>query len=150
MTLRLKFKVVTGSWMYATLRIMVLHLCAKYGKPRSNQKEVMGRKGKHVKHSLNLTLRLNFKVVSGHIVSWWYIQEPNMVSQCQTKKKVMGRTRICTDRLTGRRTTDRETDRQSGSYIPLEFCSRGYNYIDVKRQINSHYNYLCISFLLLN
>ena len=65
------------------------------------------------------------------------------------QKKVMGRTRICTDRLTGRRTTDRETDRQSGSYIPLEFCSRGYNYIDVKRQINSHYNYLCISFLLL-
>ena len=42
---------------------------------------------------------------------------PNVVSQCQTKIKVVGRTRICTDRRTGR-------------VIPInlpELRSRGYN-----------------------
>ena len=44
LTLRSKFKVVSGSWMYATHRLMVIHPCAKYGKPMSNHKKVMGRK----------------------------------------------------------------------------------------------------------
>ena len=43
LTLRSKFKVVSGSWMYATHRLMVIHPCAKYGKPMSNHKKVMGR-----------------------------------------------------------------------------------------------------------
>ena len=36
-------KVVSGSWMYATHRLMVIHPFAKYGKPMSNHKQVMGR-----------------------------------------------------------------------------------------------------------
>ena len=58
--------------MYGTHRLMVIHPCAKYGKPMSNH------------------------------------------------KKVMGRTRICTDRRTDGQTdrrTDRQTDRQSDFYI---------------------------------
>ena len=43
-----------------------------------------------------------------------------MVSQCQTKKNVMGRTQICTDKRTDRRT-------ESYSYKPPELRSRGYN-----------------------
>ena len=43
LTFRSKFKVVSGSWMYATHRLMVIHPCAKYGKPMSNHKKVMGR-----------------------------------------------------------------------------------------------------------
>ena len=31
LTLRSKFKVVSGSWMYTTHRLMVIHSCAKYG-----------------------------------------------------------------------------------------------------------------------
>ena len=48
-----------------THRLMVIHPCAKYGKPMSNQKKVMGRTRKHVKKPINLTLRSKFKVVSG-------------------------------------------------------------------------------------
>ena len=44
LTLKSKFKVVSGSWMYTTHCLMVIHLCAKYGKPMSNHKKVMGRK----------------------------------------------------------------------------------------------------------
>ena len=33
LTLRSKFKVVPGSWMFATHRLMVIHPCAKYCKP---------------------------------------------------------------------------------------------------------------------
>ena len=43
LTLRSKFKVVSGPWVYATHRLMVIHPCAKYGKPMSNHKIVMGR-----------------------------------------------------------------------------------------------------------
>ena len=35
--------------MYTTLRLMVKHPCAKYGKPMSNHKNMMGRTRKHVK-----------------------------------------------------------------------------------------------------
>ena len=31
LSLRSKFKVVSGSWMYTTHRLMVIHSCAKYG-----------------------------------------------------------------------------------------------------------------------
>ena len=72
LTLRSKFKVVSGSWMYATHRLMGIHPCAKYDKPISNH------------------------------------------------KKVMGRTRICTDRRTDRRT-------EWFLYTPLNFVRGGYN-----------------------
>ena len=38
LTLRSKVKVVSGSWIYPTHRLMVIHPCAKYCKPMSNQK----------------------------------------------------------------------------------------------------------------
>ena len=55
-----------------------------------------------------------------HIVSWWYIHVPNMVSQCQTIKKLWaGHESAQTDGQTdGRTDTDRQTDRQSDFYIP--------------------------------
>ena len=43
LTLRSKVNIESGSWMYATHRLMVIHPCAKYGKPMSNHKKVMGR-----------------------------------------------------------------------------------------------------------
>ena len=84
LTLRSKFKVVSGSWINATHRLMVIHPCAKYGKSMSNH------------------------------------------------KKVMGRTRICTDRRTDRQTdgqTDRQTDRRTEwfLYTPLNLVRGGYN-----------------------
>ena len=43
LTFKSKFKVVSELWMYVTYRLMVIHPCAKYDKPMSNQKKVMGR-----------------------------------------------------------------------------------------------------------
>ena len=43
LTLRSKVNIESGSWMYATHCLMVIHPCAKYGKPMSNHKKVMGR-----------------------------------------------------------------------------------------------------------
>ena len=37
LSLRSKFKVVSGSWMYTIHYLMAMHPCAKYGKPMSNQ-----------------------------------------------------------------------------------------------------------------
>ena len=127
LTLRSKFKVVSGSWMYMTHRLMVIHPCAKYGRLMSNQKKVMGRTRKHVKNPINLTLRSNFKVVSG---SWMYATHRLMViypcakygKPMSNHKKVMGRTRICTDRR-----TDGQTE--WFLYTPLNFVRGGYNYI---------------------
>ena len=47
--LEVKFKVISGSWMYATHRLMVIHPCAKYSKLISNQKKGMDQTWKHVK-----------------------------------------------------------------------------------------------------
>ena len=118
LTLRSKVNIESGSWMYATHCLMVIHPCAKYGKPMSIQKKVMGRTWKHVKNPVNLTLRSTFKVVSG---SWMYATHRLMVIHPYAKygkpmsnhKKVMGRTGICTDRR-----TDGRMDRQTDSYIP--------------------------------
>ena len=44
---------------------MVIDPYAKYGKPMSNQKIVMGGTQKHVKNPINLTMRSKFMVVSG-------------------------------------------------------------------------------------
>ena len=43
LTWRSKVNIESGSWMYTTHPLMVKHPCAKYGKPMSNQKNVMGR-----------------------------------------------------------------------------------------------------------
>ena len=98
LTLRSKVNIASRTWMYVSYLLMVIDPCAKYGRPLSNQKIVMSRTQKHVKNPTNLTLRSIFKVVSGSWMCatyrlWWYIHVPKMVTQCQTKKKVMGRTR---------------------------------------------------------
>ena len=101
--MRSKFKDVSASLMYATHCLMVIHPCAKYGKPMSYQKKVMGWTRKHVKNPINLTLRSKFKVVSG---SWMYATHRLMVihpcakygKPVSNQIKVMGWTRICTVR----------------------------------------------------
>ena len=40
LTLRSKGNVLSGLWMYATLRLKVIHPCVKYGKPMSSQKKL--------------------------------------------------------------------------------------------------------------
>ena len=56
-TLRSKANVVSQSWLFATDRPMVIHLCAKYGKPMSNQnKRLMGLNG-------NLSILQNYEQV---------------------------------------------------------------------------------------
>ena len=105
LTLKSQVKVVSGLTMFVTHSLMVIHPFAKYGKAMSRQKKVMSRTWRHVKNLINLTLRSKVNVVSDHewtphIVSRWYTHMPNMVSQCQSKKTIMGLTWICTDRLT--------------------------------------------------
>ena len=68
LTLKSKFNVVSGSWMYLTHCLMVIDTCAKYGMPMV--------KGHH--RIWNECTRL--------IVLWWYTDVQNMVSQCQSKK----------------------------------------------------------------
>ena len=43
LTLKSKVNIESGTWMYATHSLMVIHPCAKYGKPMSNQKKVIDR-----------------------------------------------------------------------------------------------------------
>ena len=40
LTLRSKFKVLSGSWMYVTHPLNMIDPCAKYGKPMSKQKQL--------------------------------------------------------------------------------------------------------------
>ena len=47
LTLRSKIKVVSGSWMYWTLSLMVIDPCVKYGMPMSKLTEVTGRTWRH-------------------------------------------------------------------------------------------------------
>ena len=113
LTLRSKVNVESGSWMYATHPLMVIDPCAKYGKSMSHQKIVKDRTQKQVKNPINLTLwskstsyRDHECTGKQHILSWWYTHVPNMVSQCQTKKKL----------LAGHKSA--QMDRQSDSYLP--------------------------------
>ena len=131
-TLRSKVNIESGSRINAKRCLMVIHTCAKYGKPMSIQKKVLGRTRKHVKNPINLTLRSKFKVVPG---SWMYATHRLMVIHPCAKygepmsnhKKVMGRTRIC---------TDRRTDGQTKwfLYTPLYFVRGGYKNVCLIRQ----------------
>ena len=58
--------------MYAIHPLMVIDACAKYGKPKSKQKIVMGWTWKHVINTVK-TLRSKVNVVSG---SWMYETHP--------------------------------------------------------------------------
>ena len=54
LTLSSKVNVVSGSWMYATHPLIVIHPCAKYGNVKMwQQTEVMGRTWRHDKSLLN-------------------------------------------------------------------------------------------------
>ena len=72
LTLKSKVNVVSGSWMYLTHPLMVIDPCAKYGKPMSNENNYRPDKKQDC---------------TRHIVS-------------NSNPKVLGRTRICTDRQT--------------------------------------------------
>ena len=127
--------------MYATHHTMVMHSCAKHsvtvlqhvhvknGKSLSKKTEVTGQTQIHVKNSVNLTLRSKINVVLG---SWMYTTHRLIVihpcvkygKTMSKQNKVMGRTRIC---------TDRRTDKVISIYPP-ELHSRGY-----KKYINYAY-----------
>ena len=100
LTLRSNVNVVSGSGMYAIHLLMVTETCAKYGKPMSNQKIVMGQTRKHVKNPVNLTLRSKVNVVLGSgmyathflIVIHTYAK---YVKPLSNQKTVMGRAQIC-------------------------------------------------------
>ena len=143
LTLRSKVNIETGTWMYVSHLLMVIDPCPKYGKPMSNQNIVIGRTQKHVKKPINLTEMSKFKVVSG---SWMYVTYFLMVihpcakygKPMSNQKKVISRTRICTDRRTDRQTDvwmDGQTDRQKDGqtewflYTALNFIYRGYKNI---------------------
>ena len=95
LTLRSKVNVVSGSWMYTSSHCH-RPMC-KFGMPMSKQTEVTGRTWRHDKSLLispwgqRSTSNRDHECTC-HIFSWWYTHVPNMVSLCQTKKKIMGRT----------------------------------------------------------
>ena len=67
---------------------MVIDRWAKYGKPISN-KISYGPDTKTCQNPYKFDNEVKYKVVrTQHIVLWWYSHVPNMVSQCQTKKKL--------------------------------------------------------------
>ena len=85
-------------WMYATHISWWWSIdpCAKY-MPMSKETKVRGWTSSHVlKKTINLTSRSKIKVIlkswicTTHI-SWWYTHVPNVVCQCQSKKKLRAR-----------------------------------------------------------
>ena len=76
LTLRSKVNIKSGSWIYATHRLMVKDPCAKYGNQCQSKKKVWSGHENNLKNPINLTWRLKFKVVSG---SWIYATHRLMV-----------------------------------------------------------------------
>ena len=83
-----------------------IHPCAKYGMSMSGLTEVTGRTWRHVKNSINLTLRSKFKVVSG---SWMFAIHRLMVIHPYAKhgKPMSNKINYGRDTILHRR-TDRE------------------------------------------
>ena len=124
LTLTSKVKVILGSQMYATHRLMVIHPCAKYGMPMSKDKNVTGWIWSHVNNTINLTWRSNVKG-QGHT---------QIFTVCNTSPH--GVTPMCQiwyanvkEQKNYRPNTNlhRQMDRQSDTYIPPELCLQGYN-----------------------
>ena len=92
LTLRSKFNVVSGSWMYTTHRLMVIHPCAKHGKPMWIQKKLWaGQKKCQKPYKFEIQVEVQDRI--------WVMN-----------------VRICTDRRRTRQTenqTDRQTDGQT-------------------------------------
>ena len=71
LTLRSKVNVVSGSWMYLTHSLMVIHPCAKYGMPMLKLTE-----GRNTwQKPINLTLRSEVNIESG---TWMYVSHRPM------------------------------------------------------------------------
>ena len=129
LTLRSKVKIVSWSWMYTTHRLMVIHSCAKYDKPMSNQKKSDGPDTKTCQKPYKFDLEVK---VQGRIWIFMYGAHHLMVIHPCVKygkpmwnqKKVIGRTWICTDRLTDGR-TDRRTDRVIPNIPPWTSFTEG-------------------------
>ena len=112
--------IISGLWIYATRSFMVIDPCAKYGKPMSNKKTVMGQIRKHVKNPVNWTLRSKGNIILG---SWMYVTHCLVVihpcakygQPTSNQNKVMGTN--LPERRTDRR-TDKRTDRVNPIYPP--------------------------------
>ena len=100
LTLRSKFKVVSGSWMYLTHLLMMIDPCAKYGMPMSKLTEVKGCTWRYDKSLLiwpwgQRSTSNQDHECKPHSVLWWYAYVPNRVSQCQSKKSYGPNTKTC-------------------------------------------------------
>ena len=90
MTWRSKVNIQSGSWMYTSHPLLVIDQSAKFDMPMSKLTEVTGRtwqKPLNLTWGQRSTLNRDHEC-TWHIVWWWYIYVPNMVSQCQSKKKL--------------------------------------------------------------
>ena len=118
LTLRSNVNLVSGPWMWAVLRLMVIHPCVKYNMPMSKQTEVTDQIHRHVKNPLSLTLMSMLyrdHESALHIVSWWYrLVFLKWLVNVKAKKSSAPNTNLHrqTDRQTDRG-TDKQTDRQT-------------------------------------
>ena len=83
----------------------VIKAFAKHDKPTSNQEKIMSRTRKHDKTPINLTLRQKLNVVPGSLMCAMHLlmvihPGAKYGKQMSNQKKIIGRTRICTDRRT--------------------------------------------------
>ena len=114
LTLRSKVNIESGSWMYATDRLIVIHLCAKYGKPMSIKKS-NGPDTKTCQKTINFTWRSKFKSYldhegTRHIVLWCYTHVPNMITNFNRRKSYGPDTNL-------HRQTDGQTDGQTEWFL---------------------------------
>ena len=88
LSLRSKVNMESGSWMYMSHLHMVIGPCAEYGKLNSNGPDTKTCQ-KPYKFDLEARSNLDYEC-TWHIIQW-YTHVPNMVSHCQTKKKLWAR-----------------------------------------------------------
>ena len=114
LTLRSKVNIEWGTWMYVSHLLMVIDLCAKYGRPMSKQHIVISETQKHVKIPIHLTLRSKFKVLPG---SWIYATHRLMVIHPCAKygKPISNQKKLWAGRESAQ--TDEQTDGQTDRRI---------------------------------
>ena len=109
LTLRSTVNIVSGSWMCSTHCFMVIHTCAKYGKPMSNENKLLAGHENMSKPS-KFAMRSKVNVVSG---SWMCATHCLVVIlSFLTFSKPMSRSKKSYGPDTDGQ-TDRDTDRQS-------------------------------------
>ena len=129
--LRSKVNIQSGSWMNTTHRLKVIHPCAQYGNPMSNQTNLWAGLENMSKTLLIWPWGQSSRSSLDHECTrhnglWWYTHVPDMVRQCKTLKSYGPDTNL-------HRKTDGRTDRQTEwfLYTPLNFVRRGYNNVVV-------------------